>query len=334
MKGCFVCNKGGRLPYVYRNDRVEAISKEVDMLEEIINEENYIEHKDFLSEVEVIFCTWDMVEFTKEQILEYFPKLKVVFYAAASVRYFAKPFLELGIKVLTCHRIMAIPVAQFTVASIVMANKGALMTMRRYPKEGYGCNTLTQNIYPGTYKTKVGILGAGSIGSLVIKMLKDYNVEVMVYDPFLSEENQQKLGVTTSSLQEVFSQCHTISNHIANNEQTVGLLNYQLFSLMKNNGSFINTGRGAQVVEADLIRALKEEPLRTAILDVTYPEPVAPDSEFLQMENVFLFPHVAGYATDEVLMYPDFLLEQLERYKSGEDFDNCEVTLKMLETMA
>ena len=103
---------------------------------------------------------------------------------------------------------------------------------------------------------------------------------------------------------------------------------------MKENGSFINTGRGAQVVEEDLIRALKEKPLRSAILDVTDPEPVLQDSELLKMENVFLFPHVAGYAAEEVLMYPDFLIEQLKRYKNNESFDHCEVTLKMLETMA
>ena len=77
-----------------------------------------------------------------------------------------------------------------------------------------------------------------------------------------------------TSLEEIFQECQTISKHIANNPQTVGMLDYHLFSQMRPDAAFINTGRGAQVVETDLVRALKEEPGRFALLDVTWPEPV------------------------------------------------------------
>ena len=112
------------------------------------------------------------------------------------------------------------------------------------------------------------------------------------------------------------------------------MLNYDLFSRMGDHASFINTGRGAQIVEPDLVRALKEKPGRSAYLDVTYPEPVAPDHEFLKMNCVFLFPHTAGYARDEVLMFSDFMIRQLDHYLAGEPFDSCEVTEPMLATMA
>lgn len=336
MKGCFVCKEGGRLPYVYREEQIAAIKSLIELPDSIITEKNFRQYADFLREVEVIFCTWDMVAFSKEEIREYFPNLKVIFYAAASVQYFAKPFLELGVRVLTCHHIMAVPVAQFTVSCIVFGNKGALLAMRRYGSEGYrGGNRLISEVYPGTYRTKVGILGAGSIGSIVVEMLRDYNVEVMVYDPFLSEERKKALGIErTYTLEEIFASCQTVSNHLANNPQTVGMLDYSLFSRMKDNACFINTGRGAQVVEADLIRALEEKPLRTAILDVTDPEPAAPDSPFFRLENVFLFPHIAGSAQQEVLMFSDFMVGQLGHYLRGESFDRCEVTLPMLRTMA
>lgn len=335
MKGCFVCQEGGRLPYVFRSGRDDIIKKELEMPDRIITEKNYKEYAEFLREVEVIFCTWDMVHFTKDEIQEYFPSLKLVLYGAGSVQYFGKPFLELGIGIVSCWQIMARPVAQFTVAAVMFANKGALMTMRRYRTQGYHCNELVHNVYPGTYGTKVGILGAGAIGSIVVRELKLQNVDVMVYDPFLSEERKRLLGIEkTYSLEEIFSQCHTVSNHLANNERTRGMLNYGLFSRMGSTAAFINTGRGAQVVESDLIRALKEEPLRTAILDVTDPEPVSLGSELLSMENVFLFPHIAGYARDEVLMFPDFLIDQLCRYKQGLPIESGIVTLDMLKTMA
>jgi len=102
---------------------------------------------------------------------------------------------------------------------------------------------------------------------------------------------------------------------------------------MKKNATFINTGRGAQVVEKDLISALKEEPDRTAVLDVTFPEPPMPDSPFYTMKNVFLTPHIAGSAGDECMRMGDYMVDEANRYLKGEPF-KYEVTLKMLETMA
>lgn len=335
IKGCFLCNQGGRLPYVYGQGRMEQIRNLIPMCEDIICSENLEKNRDFLQEVEVAFGTWDTPELTTEQIRTYLPNLKVLFYAAASVRYFAEPYLQCGVRILSAWKIMALPVAQFTVSLITLANKGALQTIRLYPEVGFeAAKQLPVAQFPGSYGTKVGILGAGAIGSQVIQMLKDYGTQIMVYDPFLPPERATALGVQCYSLEEIFSECQTISNHLANNPQTVGMLHYGLFSKMGKNATFINTGRGAQVVEADLIRALREEPQRSAILDVTDPEPVAPGHEFLKMKNVFLFPHIAGSARDEVLMFSDFMIRQLNHYLQGEEFDPCEVTADMLKTMA
>ena len=154
----------------------------------------------------------------------------------------------------------------------------------------------------------------------------------MVFDPFLSEEKAKRLQIErTYSLEEIFSRCQTISNHLANNPQTVHMLDYSLFSRMKPNAAFINSGRGAQVVEEDLIRALKEEPDRTAVLDVTWPEQAK--SEFLAMSNVFCTPHIAGFAAEEVLRMADVMLDVLREYLDHGKLI-YEVTEDMLETMA
>lgn len=68
------------------------------------------------------------------------------------------------------------------------------------------------------------------------------------------------------------------------------MLRYEHFSRMLPNAVFLNTGRGAQVVEEDLVRALQEEPGRTAVLDVTLPEPPEADSPLWKLENVVLTP--------------------------------------------
>ena len=90
---------------------------------------------------------------------------------------------------------------------------------------------------------------------------------------------------------------------------------------------------GAQVVEADLARALEEVPTRTAVLDVTYPEPPRPDCPLLGLPNVFFTPHIAGSAGDEVCRMGEFMVEEFRRYTSGME-TRYQVTLKMLETMA
>ena len=96
---------------------------------------------------------------------------------------------------------------------------------------------------------------------------------------------------------------------------------------------FINTGRGAQVVEQDLIRALKEKPDRCAILDVTMPEPPEENSPLYTMDNVFLTPHIAGSSGNEVARMGKTMLEQFRKFISGQPCE-YEVTLEMLKTMA
>lgn len=154
----------------------------------------------------------------------------------------------------------AVPVAEYTVAQIILANKGCFQRMQRV---GDWSNKWPKNPMLGNYGADIGIVGAGMIGKLVIKMLRAYRLNVFVFDPFLSEEEAAELGATKlGSLTELFARCQVISNHLANNAETVGMLNAECFNAMKKNGVFINTGRGAQVVETELVAAMRAEPER------------------------------------------------------------------------
>ena len=188
-------------------------------------------------------------------------------------------------------------------------------------------------IYRGNYNENVGLIGCGMIGSLVAEMLKAYNLGVLVYDPFLSDEKVDALGVKKVSLDELFKSCRVVSNHLANNEATKGILQYSHFSSMLPYATFINTGRGAQVVEDDLVRILREREDLTALLDVTYPEPPVKDHPFYTLENCILTPHIAGSAGQEVRRMGAYMARELECYLKG---DKCayEVSLEMLKTMA
>ncbi len=285
------------------------------------------------SPAEYLFTTWGMPQFTCEEIRACLPRLRAVFYAAGSVQGFAKEFLECGVKVFSAWGANAVPVAEYTVAQIVLANKG-FFAVTNITSPATRAEAMARfGEYPGNYGCDIGIIGAGMIGKLVIKMLSAYHFRIKVFDPFLSAETAKELGVTLTTLEDIFKTCTVVSNHLANNAQTQGILNYDHFRLLRKNATFINTGRGAQVVEEDLVRALREEPSRVALLDVTWPEPPVEGHLFYTMPNVILTPHIAGSAGGEVQRMSAFMLEEYRRLVSGASVQ-YEVTSDMLATMA
>ncbi len=284
-------------------------------------------------DAEYLFTTWGMPHFTCEEIRSSLPKLKAVFYAAGSVQGFAKEFLACGVRVFSAWGANAVPVAEYTVSQIILANKGFFSVSDISSPEGYRDAARRFAAYRGNYGCHVGLIGVGMIGSLVARMLSAYNLRVMVYDPFLSDEAAAALGVERVSLETLFSECEVISNHLANNAATRGMLNHALFSRMKPTAAFINTGRGAQVVEADLARALAEVPTRVALLDVTDPEPPTAESPLYTLPNVILTPHIAGSAGDEVHRMSAYMLDEYRALTNGAPV-KYEVTERMLTTMA
>lgn len=287
-----------------------------------------------LSTAHYLFSTWTMPALEENCIKTTFPNLKGVFYAAGSVQSFARPFLKSGVRVFSAWMANAIPVAEFTVAQIILANKGYFQLHNRYKKDGIASTRKYSTLFDGNYKAKVGLLGAGMIGKLVINLLKSYNIEIYVFDPFMSKEHATDLGIKKATLEKIFSECVTISNHLANNEHTQKILDYSLFSKMKENATFINTGRGAQLVPKDLIKAMKDFPTRTALLDVTDPqEPLEHDNALWECENIFISPHRAGSISKEVLRMGEYMWDEYTRILQNQT-SKYEVTMEMLTTMA
>ena len=286
-----------------------------------------------LEDVEVIFSTWGMPALSEDEIETYFPALKAVFYAAGSVQRFARPFLRRGVRVFSAWGANAVPVAEFTAAQILLANKGFFQSTAIMKSDGRAGARAYAERFPGNFGAAMGLIGCGMIGGLVAQMLRACRLEVLAFDPYLSDARAQTLGVTKCPLEALFSRCQTLSNHLADNEQTRGMLHYGLFRRMKPNAVFINTGRGAQVVEADLLRALREEPGRTALLDVTDPEPPAPGSALYTLPNVILTPHIAGSMGDEVARMGEYMADECAAWLHGQAA-RYEVTEAMLERMA
>jgi phosphoglycerate dehydrogenase-like enzyme len=108
---------------VYSRESISRISKYAVIHSELIEKENLEEHKEYLKDAEVVFATWGMPALSEEEIGQYLPELKAVFYAAGSVQDFARPFLNKGITVVSAWAANAVPVAEYTLAQILLANK-------------------------------------------------------------------------------------------------------------------------------------------------------------------------------------------------------------------
>ncbi len=325
---------GNALFQVYSPEIIDFLQKNAELVIRPVSKKEILQAPETYADTAYIFTTWGMDHFTQEEIKRCLPKLKAVFYGAGSVQYFAREFLNSGVRVFSAWGANAVPVAEYTVAQILLANKGFFQACSRFTSQETRANAAAYfGSMPGNYGCNVGIIGAGMIGKMVIRRLADYNLNVLVYDPFLSDEAAKELKATKVSLEDLFSSCQTISNHVANLPQTVGMLNAACFQKMKKNATFINTGRGAQVVEKDLIAVLKQNPDITAVLDVTDPEPPEADSELYTLPNVFLTPHIAGSAGQEVARMGEYMKDQFIKVQQNAPCE-YEVTLKMLETMA
>lgn len=330
-KAALLCDNLKNVERVYGQGRREMLAGVVDLYPEVITSENLDAHAAILSELEVAFSTWGMPRL-EAALLARLPELKAVFYAAGSVKSFAPPLLDRGIVLCSGWGANAVPVAEFTLAQILLSCKGYFRNTRdcRDP-ERRRSNQVFRG--PGVFGETVGLIGLGMVGRAVARQLQDFELQVLGYDPYADDGLVAELGVAKVALEELFTRSLVISNHLPNIPATQGLLDGSLFDRLRPDATFINTGRGAQIVEEELIATLKRRPDVTALLDVTSPEPPVPDSAFYTLPNVQLSSHIAGSINDEVVRMADYMIEEFGRWERGEAL--CyQITEAMLETMA
>ena len=169
------------------------------------------------------------------------------------------------------------------------------------------------------------IAGFGRIGQALIKRCLGFEMKVFVYDPFVSKDVVEKLGGTkVDSMEEACKDMDAISLHIPLNDKTKNIINYDLLKTMKKNCIVINAARGGIVNEFDLNKALDENLIFGAGLDVFETEPPEANNPLLKNDKVFLSPHTAAF-TEECMTRMgketiqnilDFFDEKLEKSKT------------------
>ena len=336
MKAIFLANRSQTIDYVYSDEAKERLKNLIDMdVDTVYSQDDLEANPEKFKDVEYIFSTWSMPGGTEEKddFARFFPNAKALFYAAGSVKYFGQHYLDKGIRLFSAYAANAIPVAEFTMAQILLANKGYFQSMRMVRRGHYDRAVEYSKSHQGNYNSKIGIIGAGMIGRKVIQLLRKFKLEFYVYDEFLPKSAIKALGAKKATLEEIFSECDVVSNHLANVPATVGIFKREHFASMKKNTVFINTGRGAQVNEPEMLEVLRERRDICALLDVTIDEPPVEGSDFYRLDNIFLTPHIAGSQANEVGRMSEYMVDEFERLLEGKT-PQYEITQEKFEKMA
>lgn len=314
----------------YSKDDRDTIHELLDVIPGPHTPETVRKHPDILREVEVIMSAWGAPHID-EQFLLTAPELKAVFYAAGSIRGIVSDgFWKRNITICSAWGANGIPVAEYTLSQILWALKLGHHYARLTRSGGWASHLLQP---PGAYGSNVGIISLGMIGRHVCRMLEPFDLKVLAYDPFISEDKARQLGAELVDLDELFRKSAVVSLHTPNLPETQGMIKGRHFELMPEYSTFINTARGAVINEPEMIKALQQRPDIQAVLDVTNPEPPAPGSPLYSMDNVLLTPHIAGSMNNECHRMGSYMLQELKRFLKKEPLQ-WQVTRDMADRMA
>jgi D-3-phosphoglycerate dehydrogenase len=159
----------------------------------------------------------------------------------------------------------------------------------------------------------LGVIGAGNIGGIVCERALGLKMKVVAYDPFLSEERAEKLGVQKVELDDLLARADFITLHVPKTEQTSNILNAEAIAKMKPGVRVINCARGGLVDEAALAEALKSGHVAGAAFDVFEVEP-ATDSPLFNLPNVVCTPHLGAATTEAQENVAVQVAEQMSDY--------------------
>jgi len=153
------------------------------------------------------------------------------------------------------------------------------------------------NRIPRLWGQTLGLFSFGNVATAVARRAKAFGMQIIAYDPYVTELKMTAEGVEPVSFGELLERSDYLSVHSALNEETRGIFNTEAFKRMKNTCAIINCGRGPVINEQALIEALRSGEIAAAGLDVLEKEPPAPDNPLLTMDNVMISPHAASATT-------------------------------------
>lgn len=279
-----------------------------------LNEE---ELSNLIAEVDGCITSWGSPKFT-ELVLNNAKKLKIIGHAAGSIKpYVTEEVFKRGIVVVNAASTIAKSVAEFTLAMILNCLKGIPQYIEAMHMKDWDYKN-RKDIKTFDLEGKVvGIVGFGKVARELVKLLKPFEVRILVYDPYVENEQLTAYNIRKVELEELLSVSDVVTLHAASTPETYHMIGEKELKLMKPSAYIINTA-GPIIDERSLAKALKEKWIAGAALDRFEHEPLQKDSPLYELSNTFLTPHVAGPSDERRKMLFGTIVDDFRRFFSGE----------------
>jgi phosphoglycerate dehydrogenase-like enzyme len=258
--------------------------------------------------------SWGVAQLDAE-VMAAAPHLSMLAHMGGSVqRFVSEAVWARGVRVTTAAPVLAEDVAITTLGLMIVGMK------RIWP--------LGQHVRAGGWRESpywparelrrkvVGVVGASNVGRHLIRLLRPFEVKILLYDPFATVTEAAGLGVEKVELAELLRRVDILTLHAPAKADTYHLIDAAGLALLRDDALIINTARGALIDEAALIAELSRGRF-FAFLDVTDPEPPALDSLLRRLDNVVVLPHLAG-CIEDCTHLGDLAVEELRRFFAGE----------------
>ncbi|MCH5672436.1 hydroxyacid dehydrogenase [Streptomyces gilvus] len=268
-----------------------------------------------LADAEVLVTGWGCSHLDAS-VLTAAPRLRTVLHAAGSVRSLVGEALwKHGVTVSSAVTGNAVPVAEYTLAMILLAGKDTFTHRERF-RATHAYPPHTETAATGNLGRRVGVIGASRVGRRLLELLRPFDLTVLLHDPYVSAAEAAALGAELLPLDDLLRHSDIVSLHAPDIPETYRMLDAGRLALIRDGGVLINTSRGALVDPEALTDELVSGRLH-AVLDVTEPEPLPAGSPLYRLPNVFLTPHIAGSLGNELERLGRIVVEELERLASG-----------------
>lgn len=203
-------------------------------------------------------------------------------------------------------------VADLTMGLIIALNR-QILNHHQSIKKGYW-PVLPPNELPHDLgELTLGLVGFGQVAREVAKRAKAFGMKVLAYDPYVQQNEFDNAGVLRVNLEYLLKNSDVVSLHVRLTQETRHLIGEKELRMMKSTAYLVNTARGELVDEDALVKALREGWIAGAGLDVFTEEPLPPNHPLLELNNVVLTPHIAGFTWEgQVINGPKIIAKQLE----------------------
>ncbi len=229
---------------------------------------------------------------------------------------------ERGLYVTNCKGSNAEAVAEHAIALILNLSRGVHIG-DRFVRTGLWKSEESGRL-PTSLRGKelagrtIGIIGMGEIGKRVARIAKGFQMKILVFDPYLSEDTATRVGAQLTDLMTLMKEADYVSVHVPLSAETEGLIGRNEIAAMKPTAYLINTARGAVINQEALVSALRANKMAGAALDVFETEPLLASSILLKLHNIIVTPHIAGFTEEAIAQTSRIMAEECARIARGE----------------